>query len=402
MIITLNVFTLPSWYPSSANPISGIFIREQVEAIAKFAPTVCQSISTWGHQSGHISIRSPRQSISALRWRITTPKTSHENWGNQYHDFFTASLSWSHELPFGGVKSLIEANRKNLFAAIRYQGDINIIHAHVGYPGGVIARRLSREFKIPYVLTEHMGPFPMKSLLRGGQPIPELREAYQDASAVIAVSPFLAEKIQNFDLANPIVVPNMVDESLFFPGESCSEKFLFFSLCILNSGKGIEDLLNAIALWNPPQERFEFWIAGDGPMADEYKSLAKKLGISDRVRWLGAVLREEVANLFRQCHAFVLPSHYETFGLVYAEAIASGKPVIATLCGGPNSIINPINGILINVGDVNALSCAMQMMVDEYSIYDPKAIRNDFMTRFSRPEVVRKLVAVYEKVAGNI
>jgi glycosyltransferase involved in cell wall biosynthesis len=401
MSSNLNIFIIPSWYPTSSNPISGIFIKEQIEAVSSFSPTVCQSVSTWGHQSGHLSFSSAKQIGRALSWRFVTPESRYDNHGNRLHDFFTASLSWSHELPFGGVRSIIQANRINLIAAIQKHGVINIIHAHVGYPGGVVARLLSKEFNIPFVLTEHMGPFPMPSLMNAGQPIPELKYAFRDASAVIAVSPFLAERIRYFDLAEPIVIPNMVDESVFFPGDPCLEKFVFFTLCILTAGKGIDDLLRAIAHWNPPPNRFEFWIAGGGPMATTYRALAAKLGISDRVRWIGPVVRTDAANLFRQCHAFVLPSHYETFGMVYAEAIASGKPVIATRCGGPNSIINSTNGVLVDVGDVMALSSAMQVMVADHSRYETKSIRNDFMARFSRPEVVRKLFDVYENIAGK-
>lgn len=398
----MNVFILPSWYPSSANPLSGIFIKEQTEAVAAFAPMVCQSVSTWGHQSGHLSIRTPMQTVRALTWRLVTSGSEHFDCGKRIHEFYSPTLSWSPELPFGGVRCLIKANRKNLVDAIRHLGVINIIHAHVGYPGGVIARQLSQEFNIPYVLTEHMGPFPMPFLMSAGKPIAELQDAFQHAAAVVAVSPFLAEKIRGFQLADPTVVPNMVDESEFFPGKSCSEKFVFFSLCMLTDGKGIDDLLRAIAHWQPDPNRYEFRIAGDGPMAATYKVLAMRLGISDRICWIGAVRRKDVPELFRQCHVFVLPSHFETFGLVYSEAIASGKPLIATRCGGPESIVNDINGTLVDVGDTVALSLAMQAMAAEYTRYDPVAIRGDFMARFSRAKVVRQLVNIYKRVVGEI
>lgn len=338
----------------------------------------------------------------AFAWRMGAYGSSHIKCENGFDEFFSPTLSWSHELPFGGTRCLIKANRNNLAAAIRHHGAIDLIHAHIGYPGGAIARLLSQEFNIPYVLTEHMGPFPMPSLLRAGKPILELQDAFRHAAAVMAVSPFLAEKIRGFELAEPIIVPNMVDESVFFPGDPFAEKFVFFSLCILTAGKGVDDLLHAIAHWDPSPDRFAFWIGGDGPMAATYKALAKHLGISDRIRWIGAVGRIEAANLFRQCHAFVLPSHYETFGLVYAEAIASGKPLIATRCGGPEWIVSDINGALVDVGDTAALSHAMQSMADDYAHYDPEAIRRDFMERFSRAVVVQKLVKIYKNVMGKL
>lgn len=397
----LNAFILPSWYPSSASPLNGIFIKEQINAVAEFAPTVCQNVSTWGHHSGHISIRSPIQTAKAIAWRSMADGGRYVDRENRLREFYSPTLSWSHEIPFGGARSLLKANRKNLISTIRHHGMVDFLHAHVGYPGGVIARLLSQEFSIPYILTEHMGPFPMKSLTRSGKPIPELQVAFKDAAAVIAVSPFLAEKIRDFELADPIIIPNMVNESVFYPGPPSTTRFVFFSLCLLTAAKGIDDLLHAVAQWDPPSDLFEFRIAGEGPMSGSHKALAKHLGISDRINWIGAVGREEAADLFRQCHAFVLPSHYETFGLVYAEAIASGKPVIATRCGGPESIVNEINGTLVEVGDVAGLSRAMQTVATEYTKYNVEAIRNDFMLRFSRAAVVKQLVDIYKHVAGK-
>lgn len=92
---------------------------------------------------------------------------------------------------------------------------------------------------------------------------------------------------------------------------------------------------------------------------------------------------------------------HETFGVVYAEAIASGKPLIATRCGGPESIVNAINGQLVDVGDVPALARVMQDMAANWHRYSPQAIRHDFEARFSRPAVVHQLRALYRQVTSK-
>lgn len=164
--------------------------------------------------------------------------------------------------------------------------------------------------------------------------------------------------------------------------------------------KGIDHLLESIALWNPSSTSFEFRIGGAGPMLQTYKQMANELNISDRVLWLGELNREQVKNHFNECHIYVMPSRYETFGVVYAEAAASGKPIIATRCGGPEFIVNELNGLLVEVGDVYGLINAMQEMVKNLKKYNPEEIRCDFEARFSRLAVVKQLRSLYDEVTG--
>ena len=84
-------------------------------------------------------------------------------------ELYSPTLSWTNQLPFGGYKSLLNVNRRNLKQALSLHTEINIIHAHSVYPGGVIASILSKEFNIPYVITEHMGPRILT--LKNGKPI---------------------------------------------------------------------------------------------------------------------------------------------------------------------------------------------------------------------------------------
>jgi len=95
---------------------------------------------------------------------------------------------------------------------------------------------------------------------------------------------------------------------------------------------------------------------------------------------------------------FVLASQSESFGTVYIEAIACGKPIIATRCGGPESIVNDGNGILVPVDDYEKLAEAIIKMITESDKYDPVAIRKDFLDRFSKKVVVEKYVKIYKEL----
>lgn len=393
----MNLFILPSWYPSSTNPISGCFTQEQAEAIANLAPDICVLVSLWGHGDAVLPARSPWRWPQRLAWCFQQARDQIRE-RNGVKEIFNAKFYWSERLPFGGVRQLIAVNRRNFHLAQARFGPIDLIHAHVSYPGGYIASLLSQEFGVPYVLTEHMSPFPFPNLLRDGHPAPEIAQAFRRAAATIAVSPSLSQRVASFGYPAPRVIPNMVDERTFALGQPSNSKTVFFTLCGISEQKGIDHLLEAIALWNPPADKFEFRIGGDGPLRATYQAKAQQLGLNDRVFWLGPVNRAQAPRLFTECHIYVMPSRHETFGVVYAEAIASGKPIIATRCGGPEFIANAGNGVLVDVGDVPALSEAMQSMAAHLVDYDPQAIRQDFEQRFSRAAVVRQLRALYQEV----
>ncbi len=396
----MNIFIIPSWYPSAFNPIQGVFIQEQVDALADLAPKLRVIVSTWDKHDAVFSFRSPLTLPHCVLWRFRQKNNIIRSRKNAY-EVFNPKILWSQRLPFGGIEQIINVNRRNLSHAIQTFGKIDIIHAHVSYPGGYVASVLAREQGIPYVLTEHMGPFPFPSFLRNAQPLPEISQAFLGAAASIAVSPTLAARIVSFGYPRPVVIPNVVDERVFFPCSINSEKIIFLTMCTISEQKGIDQLLNAIAMWNPPSNSFEFRIAGDGPQRKAYEDKAHELGLDDRVRWLGAVSRNRVPDLFRNCHIFVMPSRHESFGVVYAEAIACGKPVIATRCGGPEYIVNDINGKLVDVDDVRGLSKIMQEMTVNLKYYNLNSIRSDFEVRFSRQVVVNKICELYDMVANT-
>ena len=94
--------------------------------------------------------------------------------------------------------------------------------------------------------------------------------------------------------------------------------------------KGVDVLLEALSGLNA-----DAVIVGDGPLRPRLEALARELGVSNRVRFLGSVADAELAALYRACHVFVLPSvtRQEAFGVVQLEAMAAGRPVVSTDLG---------------------------------------------------------------------
>lgn len=399
----MNVFVIPSWYPSAASPIAGVFVREQASALAAHRPDWNVVVSCWGHRDGALSLRSPSESLNALRWRWYAGGS---RWlpGALLHEVLTPALSWTLAWFGGGAAGLLRATRRNLALTRERFGVVHVMHAHVGFPAGWIAAQLAAETGIPYVLTEHMSPFPFPALrTRAGGLRPELRQAFKAAAATIAVSPSLAAEIRAHGLHCSHVVPNVVDERRFerSAGHGSARPFVFFTLGAMAPQKGIDLLLRAFAHWNPARAEVALRIGGGGPQLAAYQRLAAELGVDDRVRWLGAVPPDDAPRHFAACDAFVLASRHETFGVVLAEALMCGKPVIAARSGGPESIVNEANGLLVDVEDVAGLAGAMASLAQRARGFDADAIRADALRRFSRSAVAEQLVQVFDAVLAR-
>jgi glycosyltransferase involved in cell wall biosynthesis len=143
---------------------------------------------------------------------------------------------------------------------------------------------------------------------------------------------------------------------------------------------------------------FELVLGGDGPDRQKLEQLAQSLNVSKYLHFLGGLNREQVRDRMQKCDVFVLSSLHETFGVVVGEAMACGKPVISTRCGGPEFIVNEENGVLVDVADPQALAGAMADFIEERVSFDPQKVRASVVDRFSPEAFVRNITAVYDRL----
>jgi glycosyltransferase involved in cell wall biosynthesis len=401
----MSVFVIPSWYPDHRHHLlGGVFVEEAVFALARHHPEMNLHVSLWAQGHRELSSARLREWLAAPR-PDGPPRPTRVQRAANVVEHSSPTWTWRFDFARGNLTGVLRANRVNLVRA-RAESDIHLLHAHVSAPAGSVARQLSKESGIPYIVTEHMAPFPFRHYVKHGEIVPEVRESLRDARCVTAVSGPLAERIRDAVGVEPVVIPNGVDEAFFSPGVADeiapvrpTDGFTFLTVASLDPRKGIADLLQAIArLETVPGARFR--IAGSGPRAAEYRRLATTLGVHGRITWLGSLARERVRDEMRACDAFVLASHHESFGVVFAEALACGKPVIATPCGGPEDIVRDVNGVLVPVGDVPALAQALTAFASRERAFDAAAIRADFAARFASRVVADRFVSLYRDVVG--
>ena len=132
--------------------------------------------------------------------------------------------------------------------------------------------------------------------------------------------------------------------------------------------KGIDTLLDAVAILSRTRSDIELRIAGRGDSAAQIQALAEKSGITRHVKVLGAVDDAQRDELFATAAIQVMPSRFEGFGLAAAEAMAAGVPLISSNAGSlPEVVDAPRGGVLVPPDDPAALAAAIESLLNDES-----------------------------------
>ena len=308
------------------------------------------------------------------------------------------------KLGFAGLKKLF-------LQAFSPEGIPDVIHAHFTEMG-CMAAELSEKTGVPLVITEH-------SSIMGGEAVPATllqvaKKGYEAADCLIAVSGALSRKILEHTGVESRVIHNIIDDRIFrrYPAME-HEGYHFISVSNLIPRKRISLLLEAFAVLtgkdvsadaepetggNDGNRELYLDIVGDGEERENLEKLAEELGIRDRVYFHGRLSREDIAKRFSMADCFVLPSELETFGVVYAEAMMAGLPVIATACGGPEDFVTGETGLIGEYDTGETLAGAMEEMYQNRERYDRGAIQGYAQGHFSPEVIAERLTKEYLEI----
>jgi glycosyltransferase involved in cell wall biosynthesis len=285
----------------------------------------------------------------------------------------------------------------------RYGFKPDIVHAHVALPAGLAGALMKRLLGVPLVITEHTSPFSL--LMRNRVAAFATRVALLAADRVIAVSRSLHAEILAYPkLRRQVdIVPNVVDVRAFARERvaRASGFRLLFVGEMETRRKGVEYLLRAMSLLRERGLDVCLDLVGGGRHEEMYRGMAAKLGLSAMCRFHGAVPHDRVASLMADVDLFVLPSLAETFGVVLVEAMAAGLPVVATRCGGPEEVVTPDVGVLVEPADSESLADALADILGRLDEFPSEHLRRAAEERYGQKSVAARMVDLYKEVIGR-
>ena len=285
---------------------------------------------------------------------------------------------------------------KLLDRVIKEYGSPDIVHVHFADTAAAIVEACKRR-NIPFAVTEHAS-----SIMDDATAAPQkglMDYVYKNAACVIAVSPALAGQIKKYTGVEAVVVDDIVDTDTFCFDPTVradGAPFRFVSAGHAERRKGFDALVDAFARVCAEKKDCELTIMGDGTELENIKRQIAARGLTDKVCCTGYFRRGEFARKLSESDCFVLASRHETFGVVYAEAMCSGVPVIATRCGGTEGFVDESAGLMIDVDDVSGLAAAMLRICEDMQKYDKAAIARRARERFSPDAVGSKLAQTLE------
>lgn len=279
----------------------------------------------------------------------------------------------------------------------------DLIHSHYLF-NLPIAVAIKKKYHIPIVATEHWSVLESKRKLKY---VKVLSKYYKYSDSIISVSRHLASAIKRVSGAETTVIYNMVADDFFVPKVTeCKftngrTRVKFASVGNLVNLKGYDILISAFKKAQENGCQIELNIIGDGPERKNLERMVASLDLEDNVIFHGKKGKNEVISLLCQSDCFVLSSRSETFGVVYAEAMAVGIPVIATDCGGPSEFIDANHGMLVPVEDINALAEAMEKFARGEFKYSGNEIREYCRSLFSSASIANQISNIYKSVIAN-
>lgn len=246
---------------------------------------------------------------------------------------------------------------------------VDIIHSHGLAAMAILSLTASRVLKVPSLLTfhtmaneamKHYSPIRLRDEITGVLVWTYLRNLLKRPEVVIApTTPVKVELEANgVRMKECAVVPTGIDCSRFSPDKydknymakfGLSGKQVLLHVGRLSREKRLDVILNAVAGLKEKEPDLSLLVVGKGPSEEDYKAMAKKLGVADRVVFAGFLPSEELPVAYASAEALVIASAFETQGLVVLESLASGTPVVgARYRAIPEFVQEGKNGCLFN------------------------------------------------------
>ena len=295
---------------------------------------------------------------------------------------------------------------------------LDLLHVHYAIPhslSALLARQMletqqeaTRRRYLPFVTTLHGTDITLVGLDRSFLPITQF--GIEQSDGVTAISSYLRDRTREaFNVQSPIeVIRNFVNCDVYVrvPSKYAAMRPNFAAdseklLVHLSNFRPVKRVLDVVEVFGRVAKAIpsRLMLIGDGPDRSAAEHLALRLGVADRVHFLGK--QENVNELLPLADLMLMPSEMESFGLAALEAMACSVPTIATRVGGVAELVDDgVNGLLFGVGDVDAMaSAAIDLLRNEQRLSEmARAARSTASARFCASRIIPLYEQYYEHI----
>ena len=282
--------------------------------------------------------------------------------------------------------------------------EFDLIHAHFTWPSAYIGVKLKERFKKPVIVTihENSGWFNEEIVMDYAL----INYAWKNADALIRVNKKDVPVLEKFN-KNVFSIPNgFSPEFKPLDKNECRLKLhlpadipIIFTLGWLTERKGFNYLIDAMKIIAEKRREVLCFVGGSGPLKNKLQKQINNLNSQDYIKLMGFVPDELLPIWMNASDVFVLPSLAESFGIVQIEAMACGKPVVATYNTGSEEIITSEElGLLVE--PANPEDLAEQILIAFDKEWDDEKIRK-YAERFTWEDIAKEIVKVYNTVGAK-
>ncbi len=383
-----HILFLPRWYPDENDPQNAVFIQKHAKAVALKHKVSLIYVYPVPDLNRNFEISSSHESLLEeirIRYRPSS-------------------------IPLiGKLINLILYTIGHLqgWRKISRRSKPDIIHIHMLTRPGIIGIFYKLLYKSPVILTEHWtgftsGKFHEFSCLKQRIAI----WTGNQAQLITVVSPSIQSAMKSLGFKSPIkIIPNVVEsqhhpDATFKFGQS---NFHFLNVSdFYDDKKNITGLLSAFHELVKIEPKASLHIIGDGPDREIIERSIKNLPLlKEKLTLYGRLPNPKVLAAMQQTDAYICFSNVETFSVATAEALAAGKPVICTRCGGPEYFVNSDVGIVIEKGNETELIEAATQIIQQKTSFEPEHLKKYAEQLFSIEAVSEQFDIVYSELLNE-
>lgn len=378
----LRVLVIASLFPDQTRPNFGVFVERQLLEAAKDARAGITVVAPIGIPPWPLSLHPHYRKFSDIPQK--------EDWKGLtvYRPRFT-------QVPGTNGRFAPAAMARAVMKQLRAIGgpDFDVVDAQFFFPDGPAAVRVGEALGLPVSIKARGADINFW----GKQAVTAeaVREAGRKATGLLAVSRELKEQMVALGMPEDRVTVHYtgLDSDRFkpMPRQDAKAKLglhgpVISTVGALISRKGQDIVINAL----PALPGVTYAIAGNGPDQQRYAELAQKLGVADRVKFMGSVPHDDVPTLLAASDAMVLVSESEGLANAWLEALACGAPVVMSNVGGAPELADGTEGAFIVERTPEAVAASVQAILANPP--SPETVAASVHNRFSWHKNARELV----------